>query len=482
MQTTRNPQPGAPDHAGVTRSPLTLILIVVALVAVLALAVLPAHTSTPWLPTSLALLALLIVGVAALRALNLLTQTVQQGVEAQTRTLEALLAAPAEALAVQSADLAKQAGRLAQQSETWRQAVQELQAAQRDFLTAQGETEARHEEQIRQLFLSYQESLASFAEEAKHQQSEARAEAQRFTLDLQRRQTELLTGLLEQLRAQFVAQQREQADTVQRLVESSLALFGETLEKRVAAIESQVTGALQTFRTELPPAVRESITGALSGAVELVDMVREQAGTLAHTVAQVGQNADRQVQAYNQWANRVADWQLRLDQTLVAAQAAQSEMLAGWQQRADLSLGRIDQTLNQAAETSRKGHETMAQAIGYFGQRVVTLDGPLKTLQDQLNALQPPLLALNTAVAQISAPVSSTAGTLDGLNSATNNLTRALTLSAMSDQKRMEQVEKTTAAFTQSMSAALQRLNETTQILNMTIQTLQRNADSNRPR
>jgi len=459
-----------------------IIIGVVALLAVLTLALLPAHTANPWLPTALALLALSAVGIGVLLAITRLTQTVQQGVESQTRTLEALLAAPAQAIAAQSAELATQATRLAQGSETWRQAVQDLQAAQRDFLAAQNEAEERHEEQIRELFLSYQESLASFAEEAKHQQSEARAEAQRFTQDLQRRQTELLTGLLEQLRAQFVSLQREQADTVQRLIAGSLTQFGETLEQRVADIESQVGAALAALQKQLPDAMRDSIQTALSGAVELVDMVREQAGALAHTVAQVGQNADRQVQAYSMWANRIADWQLGLEQTLKAAQAAQTEMLAGWQGRADQSLSRFDQALDQAAETNRKGNEALAQAINYFGQRIVNLEAPLKTLQDQLNALQPPIAALNGALAQMNTPLAVNAGALDGLNSSTNNLTRALTVVAASEQHRADQAEKLTAAYTQSMSAAVQRLNEIAQVLHMTLQSIQHAADSNRPR
>jgi hypothetical protein len=476
-QSTPSPQRRTPT----AQRPLTLILMAVALAAVLALALLPAHTANPWLPSALALLALLLVGVGVLRALNGLTQAVQTGMDTQTDMLASLLAAPAQAIATQSAELATQAGRLAQQGDTWQRAVEDLRTTQHDFLAAQREAEDRHEEQIQQLFRSYQESLASFAEEAKHQQAEARAEAQRFTLDLQRRQTELLTSLLEQLGAQFTGLQREQADTVQRLTESALAQFGETLERRVAGIESQATGALQTFQTDLPPAVRDSIQQALAGAVDLVDMVREQAGTLAQTMSQVGQNADRQVQAYNQWANRIADWQLRLDQTLTAAQAAQAELLAGWQQRADQSLSRIDQTLGEAAEANRKGQETMAQAIAYFGQRVVTLEGPLKSLLDQINALHPPLLALGSGMTQLNAPLAANAGALDGLNGSTTNLTRALTIAAMSEQQRFDQAEKLTAAYTQSMSAALQRLNETVQVLSMTLQTLQRAADKTRP-
>jgi hypothetical protein len=465
------------------RPPTQMIIIgVVAIAAILALLLLPAHTANPWLPTALALLALAAVGMGVLLALTRLTQTVQQGMEMQTRTLETLLAAPAQALAAQSAELATQATRLAQGSETWRLAVQDLQTAQRDFLAAQSETEERHEAQIRQLFLSYQESLASFAEEAKHQQSEARAEAQRFTQELQRRQTELLTGLLEQLRAQFVLLQREQADTVQRLLAGSLTQFGETLEQRVAGIESQVAAALATLQKQLPDALHDGIQTALSGAVELVDMVREQAGTLAHTVAQVGQNADRQVQAYSLWANRIADWQLGLEQTLKAAQAAQNEMLAGWQGRADQSLNRFDQALDQAADTSRKGNEALAQAITYFGQRIVSLEPPLRTLQDQLNALQPPIAALNSAMVQVNGPLAANAGALDGLNGSTNNLTRALTVVATSEQQRTQQAEKLTAAYTQSMSTAVQRLNDAIQTLTLTVQTLQRVADNARPR
>jgi hypothetical protein len=460
----------------------TLIIGVVAVAAVLALALLPAHTANPWLPTALALLALTAVGVGVLLALTRLAQTVQQGVDAQTRTLETLLAAPTQALAAQSAELATQAMRLAQQGENWQQAVQDLRTAQSDMVSAQNDAEVRHEEQIRQLFLSYQESLASFAEEAKHQQSEARAEAQRFTQDLQKRQTELLTGLLEQLRAQFVSLQREQADTVQRLIAGALTQFGETLEQRVAGIESQVAAALQALQKQLPDAMQSSIQAALAGAVELVDMVREQAGTLAHTVAQVGQNADRQVQAYSLWANRLADWQLGLEQTLKAAQTAQTEMLSGWQGRADQSLNRFDQALDHAAETNRKGNEALAQAINYFGQRIVVLEAPLKTLQDQLSALQPPFAALNGAMMQINGPLAANAGALEGLNGSTNNLTRALTVVAASEQQRAEQAEKLTAAYTQSMSTAVQRLNDTVQVLTMTLQALQRAADSARPR
>jgi hypothetical protein len=244
-------------------------------------------------------------------------------------------------------------------------------------------------------------------------------------------------------------------------VESATAQVGRVVEERVAAVESHVAAALEAFRTGVPDVLRDSIRAAVADAVSLVDLVREQAGSLAQTVAQVSQNADRQVRSYTEWADRAQQWQIRLDQTLAGFQTGQQETLARQRQQVEQALAQIGQSLSDGMEGARKSQELMSQAVNYFGQRIVGLDEPIRALLAQVQALNAPVQSLGAAFAKAGTPIVATSDAIVKLNDAAANLARAFTVTALAEQKHVEATQSASAAFAQSAAATAARLDMT---------------------
>jgi len=384
-----------------------------------------------------------------------LAATIQRQLNLQARALRDLLT---EKLLDPVGRLAAGAESLAGHSAAWSEASRDLKMAHTGFLAIQKSAQEQHEAQVESLFQQYKGSLADFADEMDRRQAEHAAQAQRLYADLQRAQAELMTGLLGDLREQLAAAHEGQQEASRALLASALDQIGAAVEGRVAAIESQVAQALDGFRQALPGALQEGLTRAVQGAVDLVDLVRGQAGELAQAVAQASQNADRQTQVYERWMGRVEDWQTRLEHALDEGQTAQRAAQEGWQRQTAESLGRMDAALAHAADVSRATHSTLAGVVGQLGDQVRALEETMKALQAQMARLREPVAALDGTLSQAGAPLRDTAGALQQLNAAAETLTRALLASGLSEQQRVQRMQETTDTILARLAASAAQL------------------------
>jgi len=376
---------------------------------------------------------LLLVGALALFlcAVYLLASVIGQRLEQQTRALHDLLeerfVEPVQALA--------------QNSAAWGQAALELKTTHAAFLAARDEAQVRYEAQMAALFDRHEKAL------------------QELLQTMRQDQARFVSELLDHLQEQFTAWQQGQAATIQSLLTLGIQQFGAAMTERVAAIESQVAEALESLRQELPEATRASLGAAVSGAVELAEIVREQVGALAQTVDQVSQNADRQVRAYEKWAERMGDWQTCLEQVLAEGQAAQRETVTAWQERAQESLARLEEGFAHAAETAKSGHGVLVDAVHLLADRVRSLSEIVQNLQNEVNGLRPSLTAVGGAFGQMRQPLAEVSTAIAELNASAGSLTKALALIGEAQVRHMQRLDEAQAAVG-SLTASFDRMRD----------------------
>lgn len=370
---------------------------------------------------------LLQIGTATLFlfAVLALVTTIAQRLEQQTLLLHSLL----------ERQFAQPVQTLAQNSAEWGQTAQALQEAYRDFLSGREEAQARYEAQMARLFDRHEQALDALLQAMRQDQA-------RF-----------VRQFLDQVQEQLAAAQKAQEAALHSLQTMGIQQFGAEVTRRVEAVESQVSKALQALQERLPEAMRESVGAAVADAVELAEAVREQAGALAQTLDQIGQNADRQMRVYEQWSTRMGDWQTRLEQVLAEGQAAHRETVAVWQERAQQSLARMEEGFAQAADTAKSGHGVLVDALRLVAERVRQLDEVVQSLQTDVNDLRSPLSALDGALAQTRQPLAETAAAITQMNAAAVTLSRALAVVGDAEIKHLQRLDET--------EAALRELNET---------------------
>ncbi len=340
---------------------------------------------------------------------SILTQQIQQ---------------PIQQIADHARLLAVHSGALAQHSGTWAETASDLKAAHSAFLTAQSDAQGQHELRLTTAFAQYRHGLDAFLQTAKQSNTEAMQGTQAFTHRLLEEHTLALTGMIEHLQAQFVALQAEQEAAHLRITARTLTAFTSAVDARLTEMDGRVAAVLSSVEQRLPETLREGVHGGLSETVALIDAVREQTAGIAHQVAQISGNADRQLLAYERWHDRAMSVQGRLEQVVNDGQSAQAALLAGWQAEAATTLDGVRAAFDATAHEAQSGFTRLADGLG-------PLTEVLQRLQSTTEELQSILSVLPAQVTETRVTLSETAPTLRDIGSACHDIHTILdTLSA----------------------------------------------------
>lgn len=225
--------------------------------------------------------------------------------------------------------LANQTDALVRQSAAWTAAAVELNGAHTEFLKLQREAHESHEAALSALFVQHRSSLNDFLEMARQANHVVLVEMQEATGRQIQDHAKAAADHLVAFREQFAVLITEQEAAHRRVTDAALVSIGAAVEARLVTVDEHIGATLTRAGDRLPDLLRSGVKEGLDETIALLSALREQAAALAHTIAQVSGNADRQLLAYERWQERANAIQAGLETTIMALQAAREEKATG---------------------------------------------------------------------------------------------------------------------------------------------------------
>ena len=336
---------------------------------------------------------------------------------------------PIQQIADHAGRLVGHAGALAQHSGTWAETASDLKIAHINFLNTQNEAQEQHEKRLDELFVQYRTGLEEFLQTANQSNSKHIQETHDFTISLLATHTQSLTGMTEHLREQFIALQGEQEISHRRMTEAALASLGNAVEDRLTAIEERIAAVLVALENRLPSTLRDGVRDGLSETVALIDDVREQAAGLTHTITQISGNTDRQLQAYERWAERATDIQGRLEQVVNDGQAAQATLLARWQVEATQTLEGVRAAFNVTAQEAKVSFDEISAAFAPVAATMQRLQSTTQELHNVLAALPSQVAETRVSLSETTLPLQDLVSTCGDIRTVLDTLSASTAVS-----------------------------------------------------
>ncbi len=286
--------------------------------------------------------------------------------------------------------MADHSGALAKQSATWATSVSDLKTAHAAILKAHTDGEAQHEQRLATTFAQYHKALDLSLQVVKQANDGALQQTQEFTKRLAALQMQELKDMTAQWQSQFAAVQGEQEAVHQRLTEAAITAMGSAMETRIATLDTHFAATLTAVEKRLPTTLRDGMQEGLAETILLINSVREQTASMAHTLAQISGNADRQLQAYERWNDRAMSVQGRLEQVVTDGQAAQAAQLAQWQTDASQTIESVRAAFDGTISTAHSGFTNLVAALDPLTAELQRLQTTTRELSKTLSSALPP--------------------------------------------------------------------------------------------
>jgi len=285
--------------------------------------------------------------------------------------------------------LADQTKALTQNSATWAASVTDLKMAHAAFLKAQTDGQTQHEQRLTATSAQYHRALDLSLQAVAKANADALQQTQELTKRLAALQMEEMKALTEQMQGRYAALLGEQEAVHQRLTEAAIAAMGGAIEARVATLDDRVAATLAAVESRLPTTLRDGVHEGLVETIQMIEAVREQTAEMAHTLAQISGNADRQLQAYERWNARAESVQGRLEQVVTDGQAAQAAQLSRWQTDASQALEGVRAAFDGTIYTAQSGFTNLVAALDPLTAELQRLQSTTQELHTALSALPP---------------------------------------------------------------------------------------------